>query len=401
MPRIKQLYTSILVFIASMVSLPIQAQSFITDENAMDDCGKQISVYQELMRMNYWTNAYTNWQRTYKKCTTNKKILLNDGDKILSELLLLKGKNKSKVLLDSLFFIYDKKSKLFENKDYYEIKKAFALYKFIEHTSENLSKIYHILENVQQNDTRNFPQQALFLKFVTASLLQKKSTFTEKQFISEFLNDYGYSIKQKNKALQKKLVAYYLRKGNIATMAIIKDLPDNYSLNNFSSLILLTVKMQWKTDSIKGKELAEKMLNDKLWQNKINASAKANLYLVYATNAYKAGRLKEAKVNAVKASAFQSTSANAYLLLGHIYRQTAYLKNPDFYSPALYCLAVDKYKKAINLNPNLSNNLDSIIKILHNYFPTAEDAFFHGLKAETKYHFGSWIQDETYVRFRH
>lgn len=102
--------------------------------------------------------------------------------------------------------------------------------------------------------------------------------------------------------------------------------------------------------------------------------------------------------------AYKALKANphyglAYELIGDLYYQSASLcgKNPVT-KKAAYWAAVDKYKEAIRVQPDLAPSLRKTIIILEKNFPTTENLFFYNMKPGQKYKVGCWINEETTVR---
>ena len=124
-----------------------------------------------------------------------------------------------------------------------------------------------------------------------------------------------------------------------------------------------------------------------------------NSYLEKAQFYLEHKEYEKARDNALKALEIDSLSGRAYLMIGYAY--TEFSKSPEVkYFPKcmIYCLAVDKFQKAMEVDPNVKERAEMLIKLYTRYFLSREDIFSE-IREGDKYKVGYWINEETTVRF--
>jgi len=70
----------------------------------------------------------------------------------------------------------------------------------------------------------------------------------------------------------------------------------------------------------------------------------------------------------------------------------------DLEKKAVYWVAVDKYYKAKQVDPEIAELANSRIKSYSIYFPPREDIFFHNLNEGEEFMVECWINEKTTVR---
>lgn len=105
-----------------------------------------------------------------------------------------------------------------------------------------------------------------------------------------------------------------------------------------------------------------------------------------------------ARTAAYKAIESDESNGLAYLLLGNIYAGVRNCGETDFAKQSIYWLVVDKYNKAKQVDPNLTNEANRLIAIYSPYFPSKEEIFFQGLSNGQTVTVGCWINETTCVR---
>lgn len=88
-----------------------------------------------------------------------------------------------------------------------------------------------------------------------------------------------------------------------------------------------------------------------------------------------------------------------YLLIGQIYiaaRDEAFAD--DFDRSTVFWAAIDKFAKARQVDPEVADKANDLIRTYSQYFPNNELLFFHTLKDGDPYKVGGWINEATTVR---
>jgi tetratricopeptide (TPR) repeat protein len=107
-----------------------------------------------------------------------------------------------------------------------------------------------------------------------------------------------------------------------------------------------------------------------------------------------------ARTNALKAAELRPNWGEPYILIGNLYATSAPSCGAnDFEKNAVYWVAVDKYIKAKQVDPDIAEKANEMIKKYSAYFPNKENAFFYGVNDGDTYKVECWINETTTARF--
>jgi len=118
---------------------------------------------------------------------------------------------------------------------------------------------------------------------------------------------------------------------------------------------------------------------------------------------YDQKRYSEARSYALKSLAINPNDGKCYLLIGYMYAASAASCGgvDEIASHAGYWVAVDKFIKARNVDPSVTNDANKGIATYSSYFPARERLSFNNLKEGSSYNVGCWIGETTTVRASH
>ncbi len=123
----------------------------------------------------------------------------------------------------------------------------------------------------------------------------------------------------------------------------------------------------------------------------------ANYYLASIYTSMK--QYPKARKYAREAIKINPKNGNAYILIGDMYAGSAKdCGSNDLTKLVAYWAAVDKYKKAKSVDPEVAERANKKIAKFSQYFPTMETIFFHTLQEGDTYEVGCWINETTTVR---
>ena len=106
-----------------------------------------------------------------------------------------------------------------------------------------------------------------------------------------------------------------------------------------------------------------------------------------------------ARSYALKAISLNPNDGQPYLTIGDMYAESAKdCGDNDLTSRAAYWVAVDKYYKAKQVDPSMTEDADKRISAYSVYFPSTQTCFFYALKEGDTYKVECWINEETRVR---
>ena len=126
---------------------------------------------------------------------------------------------------------------------------------------------------------------------------------------------------------------------------------------------------------------------------------KAKIHLLLAESYRMSGAYVSAKAEVYKALDIKRGWGKAYITLGNIYVSGAKKCGNDFQQSAVFWVAVDTFKKALN-DEKYRDNASRSINTYSKQFPNKEACFFNGLEEGQKYSVECWINQSTIVRTR-
>lgn len=122
-------------------------------------------------------------------------------------------------------------------------------------------------------------------------------------------------------------------------------------------------------------------------------------YMKQASQSYNAKDYEKCRDYALKAIGVDSTYGKAYILIGIAYVGSAKTCfKHSFEESMVYCLAVDKFQKAKEVDESVKEEAEKLIKVYSKYFPSREGFFIEPVAGE-KYLVKCWINEYTTVRF--
>lgn len=88
-----------------------------------------------------------------------------------------------------------------------------------------------------------------------------------------------------------------------------------------------------------------------------------------------------------------------YLLIGILYANAKGIYDSAALNKTVFWVAVDKFVKAKQMDPTLTEKANELIRTYSNYFPTKEEVFFEpDLEPGKAFTVGGWIGETTTCR---
>jgi tetratricopeptide (TPR) repeat protein len=138
-------------------------------------------------------------------------------------------------------------------------------------------------------------------------------------------------------------------------------------------------------------------LKEAIKMENIDKAYKATIFL--AENYQSLNQFQKARTIALNAAKLKPTEGKPYIIIGDMYAASARdCGNDDLTKKVAYWAAVDKYKKARSVEPDLSALIAKRISSYQKYFPPTELLFFHNLNEGDSYKVECWINETTTVR---
>ncbi|MBP6870566.1 MAG: hypothetical protein KBC43_01040 [Bacteroidales bacterium] len=133
---------------------------------------------------------------------------------------------------------------------------------------------------------------------------------------------------------------------------------------------------------------------------KLNDTATVQKSYMYIAKAYQAlNNYPSSRAYALKAAALDPTDGDPYMLIGDLYAASARdCGGNDLTNHVAYWVAVDKYQRAKQVEPELGPEADKLIYTYSAYFPATSTIFFYTLKEGDIYRVECWINEDTRIR---
>ncbi|MBI9056752.1 MAG: hypothetical protein JEZ01_03165 [Labilibaculum sp.] len=101
----------------------------------------------------------------------------------------------------------------------------------------------------------------------------------------------------------------------------------------------------------------------------------------------------------LKAIEMDSLCGEAYLLIGYAYGEfTRSLEVKYFHKKLIFCLAVEKFQKAMEVDPSVTEKAESLMESYSRHF-LLRDEFHDDFKDGDKFRVNYWINEETTFRY--
>ena len=129
--------------------------------------------------------------------------------------------------------------------------------------------------------------------------------------------------------------------------------------------------------------------------------AKAEYYLKMAQLQLAKKQYQATKTNALEVLKLNPNNGTALMLIGKAYANSASnYGEDDFDHASVFWAAVDKFQKAKQVDPAMTEEADKLIGIYSQHFPSKDEAFFRSVTDGATVKIGSWINESTKARFR-
>jgi len=419
-------------------------------------CVTNLSLYREYYlqwRQSHYKNslindAYSPWYWTFKNCPRSTENIYIDGAKMLKyRISQATSPSLKKAMIDTLQLIYQQRMKYFPYKYGTTIpqkgellgREAIDLYQVEPGT---VNKIYNLLKQSLELDKEHALGAVYVYYFRFTTRLANEGKIDTAQVVDAYNKIIGYVnyrlklYKSENK--MRKVMEYNSIKQNI-----------NFTFQPFANCKILVKIYQKKFDAAPDdsnllKQIISTLEAKQCLNNTLYYKANVNLYKVAPSPnlAYLIGKMmmlrnkyeetikylsqtsslknKDQKVESdmimaqaylnlknfpkARAMAYKALKINphyglAYEFIGDLYAQSAARCGDNALTKAVaYWAAVDKYKQAKRVDPELTSAMNKRIAIYRLHFPSIETLFFYNLKPGQKYKVGCWINEETIVR---
>lgn len=407
------------------------------DPETREECLKQTSFYQEFYKQGNYTNAENGWKIVYEICPQSSQNIYIRGIRMLKiKLDAMATSDPERVkLVDSLMRVYDKRIQYFGRRGYNLQQKGADLMAYAPERDEEISSILKEAYSLQKDDL----DAATVMKyFENESRLygEKKQT---SEAIIELYSDLSSTLKKQmekdstvkpiSDALDQRfaslgvatcadLVGIYGPKFEAAPQSI--DLAKTV-YNHLTSLrcydeplYLQAAKVIFNStpSASLALEIArmcmakrDNKVADEFFKQavalELDGSRKARMLLEYASFVSTSiGNKPQARSLAYEALSADPTMGVAYTFIAELYVQTPNCGASEIENLSVFWAAVDKYQKAMSVDPSLRDECQKRISTLSAHFPTTEKIFFQDMQKGDSFKVPCWINETTTVRTR-
>jgi tetratricopeptide (TPR) repeat protein len=436
------LFAVVLLVTASTSSI---AQSYLEnpkygpDEETRKECAKNISLYQTFYQQNNFKDAYKPWQNVIKICPAASINSYIRGVKLIkSRYEEVADPAQKKALVDSLMMLYDLRITHFDKKGMVLGQKAEDLFTLAPDRYEeafNIAKEAISIEKVNTNPSTLFAYVSIAKAMYDNKKLTADQVIELYSQVSDYIDAQVTANLSDDKAKQAKdgIDAIFAGMGvancdNVIALfeprfkATPEDINLSKKIRSLMSANRCTSHPLYLNASVqifKGEPNADLALDiarlqyeaknareaEKYYNEAINLESavdkRANIYYELALLTFtELKNLSKAREIAFKAIEENPNMGKAYKLIGDVYASERNCGSNDFEKKTVYWAAVDKYIKAKQVDPELTDAMDNLISTYSQYFPSKEDIFFYDLKVGDSYTVGCWINERTTVRDR-
>jgi len=417
----------------------LENPKFGPDEETRKECAKNLSLYQTFYQQNNFKDAYKPWQNVIKICPAASINSYIRGVKLIkSRYEEVADPAQKKALVDSLMMLYDLRITHFDKKGMVLGQKAEDLFTLAPDRYEeafNIAKEAISIEKVNTNPSTLFAYVSIAKAMYDNKKLTADQVIELYSQVSDYIDAQVTANLSDDKAKQAKdgIDAIFAGMGVANCDNVIalfeprfKATPDDVNLcKKIRSLMSANrctshpLYLKASVQIFKGEPSADLALDiarlqyeaknakeaEKYYNEAINLESavekRANIYYELALLTFtELKNLPKAREIALKAIEENPNMGKAYKLIGDVYASERNCGSNDFEKKTVYWAAVDKYIKAKQVDPELTDAMDNLISTYSQYYPSKEDIFFYDLKVGDSYTVGCWINERTTVRDR-
>ena len=410
------------------------------------ECIMNLSLYSEFYKQ-WKASGYKNasisdaivpWRRVYKTCPAARLGTYVDGVKMYTHFIKNETDEAVKdALIDTLMILYDSRIQHFGKEGFVLGRKGVDLYSL---RIQDYEEAYGILKkSVDLDGDKSYPDVLVFFMRATKKMIEEGKASEDIIFDNYDLSSKIIEVNlDKNKNNPKKLANWENVRGNIDLIfepfatceAIIKiytpkfkENPDDLKMLKKLTKLLdrkkctddplyfdATVKLYDLEPSSESAYLIGKMLMKnkeyekaidylKEGENLEDSDERADCFLYIAECYRTIKNYPSARTYALKSASERPTDGNPYIMIGDMYASSSNTcGSNDLEKKAVYWVAVDKYYKAKQIDPENADVANDRIRSYSIYFPPKEDIFFHNLNEGDEFVVECWINEKTKIR---
>lgn len=405
---------------------------------------EQTSIYSEFVKQKNYSDALPGWRYVFNNAPKFRMDTYTKGEDIM---IGMYNKTKNPAYVDTLMMVYDQWIKYFGNhkklgEGYVLGKKGYNLYRLKGTSDVHAAKeaYGYLIKSYEMEGAKTHPLTVKMI-FAVADHLLKEKQLTNDEYLNLYMKLTEYAENGAKVAKNKepyedvkttidalffnagvadcgtlnsflapkfekdkenmevlKEISGLLKRGECTDLPLFAAVAENlYRLDPtaeaaYNLAIMFLKKQEYDKTEAYLKEAIEKSTDD---------AAKADYYFRLAQIKLSKKQLAEAKRNALEVLKLNPNMGQAYLIIGNAY--AAYSKSygeDDFDHASVFWAAVDKFIKAKQVDPSVTEEANKLINAYSPYFPSKDEAFFRSVTPGTTVKIGDWINETTTARFK-
>ncbi|MFC2090442.1 tetratricopeptide repeat protein [Bacteroidota bacterium] len=441
-------FRSIVVLVFSMlVFAPAISQKGVEDGSKYGhgqdsiNCLMNLSLYSEFYKHKNYNDAIGPWRRVFNECPAASEKMYVDGVSMYKQFLSgEKNPDVADAYVDTIMMIYDRRMEYFNDEGNVLGRKATDLLRARRNDIEAIEEAYGYLTKSIDHDP-SAARDAIVILFVNSSItlydadrldqnqaikdyfkvselvdfqLGKNSTnrrwLNAKKSIDELmlkegiltceaLNNYyepKFEANQNDKEFLNKMVDFYYTSGCDRSDMYVRASEKLYEVEpSPESAYKLARLLVFKEDYDKAISYYQEAVTAD-----VDPETKGQYFYELAQVVRINGDPCKSIDYAREAIKNDPNMGEAYILLGDLYIETRESLGEDFEVRTAFWAAADKYIKARNVDPEVSDVANKRLNDYANQYPDAEACFFRSLKEGDSYQVKGCINEYTTVRPR-
>ena len=411
-------------------------------------CLRNLSLYRELVKQDRYDRAYSYWETAFNECPQSSRNLYIDGAKIMKHKIENASNEEEKEkFYQGLMDVYDQRIKYFGDHPkygtpYVKSIKAIDMMEYKKNDLETKKEAYQLFkESINELGTSTQPA-ALAIYMTTTVSLYNDNELTAEDVVNNYktITDIlaaqieDPSMKKYKSTLEdlsSKIEQLFARSGAADCQTLAKIFEPQLEEHKDDLKWLQRVSRLFALEMCEDMEIIYKVAE---YEHNIEPSASSAYGLarmhLKAENTQKAmdffreaiklekkkdqkaeyyyqlgllhlseENLREARSNAQNAIELRPQWGQPYLLIGRAYAASANsIGDEEFVHKTVYWAAVDKFQKAMSVDPEVKGEAQRLINTYRRHFPAKDEIFFQGYEVGGSYTVGGWIGETTTVR---
>lgn len=426
----------------------ISSSSFAQDQAATSEqCLVNISLFNESAKNKQFADAMAPWEAAYNECPAANKVIYSRGRDILHwKLDQQKDDASYQQVFDQLMGMYDNRIKYFgddaryptawilglKGLDYMAYNKTDKLkkpaYAWLKESVNSLGvstelevlrQLVLLSDNIFKAEPEHgkdyiedYLQVNEILETMAADPANKNAEYAKQYengldivFAQSGAADcgtldklYSEEVNSKISDLEylKKVISFYKRVKCTESDVYFKASVAVYKIEPSSEAANGCAEMSYKSGNF---EDAIKFYNQAIDLSTNNGEKADYAYKIAQLYYAKLSNYPKTKEFGKKAIEFNPNSGNAYMIVGLAYASAKGIFDDQVLQKTIFWAAVDKFIKAKQMDPSVSEEASKLISTYSQYFPSKDDIFFQPqLKAGSSFFVGGWISENTICR---